>query len=747
MKDARIDRLYELLPVIYRIRDAEQGEPLKALLQVIAEQVNLVEDDIEQLYENGFIETCEAWVVPYLGDLIGYEPVHEAGEPSTGITLQAQQRNKILIPRREVANTIRYRRRKGSLALLEQLSNDVAGWPARAVEFYKLLNWTQAVNHLHMERGGTVDIRDGSRLAHIDTPFDSIGHSVDIRRINSHYIQGRHNIPSVGVFVWRLNAYTVTETPAYCLESDKPNCFTFSILGNDSPLYMFPVPESDPTHIADEFNLPVPIRRPFFEEHKPQIYGVGKSIQIWVGKKGRKGVITRELVPIEHIVPTDLTDWHYQPGQNKVAVDPVLGRIVFPAGVSYQSVWVSYCYGFSMALGGGEYVRDRVQPEEAVIYAVGKESCEHKTLAAALEQWEEDAAKHAIIEITDSGVYVEPINIEFKRNQQTLQLRSTNRKRPVICLLNWRPDTSDALTVTGVSGNCFTLDGVLVTGRGMQISGDMAEITIRHSTLVPRWTLDSDCDPQRSAQPSLQIFSPSVCVTIDHSIIGSVQIDPVVDIASNMDIGCEDPEAELRLDPIRVCINDSILDATQPDLEVLGAPGCAVAYAYVNIVRSTVLGQIHAHVIELAENTIFMGKIFVARRQKGCLRFCYVTPVSRTPHRYRCQPDLAEQLKENALIQEAEQRGESKPDTAIINAAKTQERFRVRPIFNSVRYGTPAYCQLAECCAEEIKRGADDESEMGVFHNLFQPQRMANLSVRLDEYLPARMDVGIIVSS
>jgi hypothetical protein len=68
-------------------------------------------------------------------------------------------------------------------------------------------------------------------------------------------------------------------------------------------------------------------------------------------------------------------------------------------------------------------------------------------------------------------------------------------------------------------------------------------------------------------------------------------------------------------------------------------------------------------------------------------------------------------------------------------------------IFNSFRYDTPTYCQLSDCCAEEIKRGADDESEMGVFHDLFQPQRIANLSVRLDEYLPARMDIGIIVSS
>ena len=60
----RADRLYDLIPVVYRLRDAKQGYSLKALLRVIAEQVNLVEDDITQLYENWFIETCQDWVVP-----------------------------------------------------------------------------------------------------------------------------------------------------------------------------------------------------------------------------------------------------------------------------------------------------------------------------------------------------------------------------------------------------------------------------------------------------------------------------------------------------------------------------------------------------------------------------------------------------------------------------------------------------------------------------------------------------------
>jgi len=185
MNDIREDRLYELLPVVYRMRDAEQGKPLRAMLRVIAEQVNLVEDDIHQLYENWFIETCEDWVVPYLGDLVGYEPVHEAGEPSGVDTLQGRQRNKILIPRREVANTIRYRRRKGTLALLELLANDVAGWPARAVEFRNLLSRTQAINHQQPDQGQTVDLRKGAALDLLDSSFDTIAHSVDVRRINS----------------------------------------------------------------------------------------------------------------------------------------------------------------------------------------------------------------------------------------------------------------------------------------------------------------------------------------------------------------------------------------------------------------------------------------------------------------------------------------------------------------------------------------------------------------------------------
>ena len=191
----KLDRLYELLPAVYRNRDTDRGGPLRELLRVIAEQVNLVEADIERMYDNWFIETCEDWVVPYIGDLVGYQQILEAGEPSAPISSPAQARNKILIPRRDVADTIHNRRRKGTLALLEDLAADVTGWPTRAVEFRNLLTFAQSINSLRMERGHTVDVRDGEALDLLNSPFDRLAHTVDVRRINSNHSSGQPCFP------------------------------------------------------------------------------------------------------------------------------------------------------------------------------------------------------------------------------------------------------------------------------------------------------------------------------------------------------------------------------------------------------------------------------------------------------------------------------------------------------------------------------------------------------------------------
>lgn len=850
-----LDRLYQLLPVVHRQRDEDLGWPLRDLLRVIAEQVNVVEDDILRLYDDWFIETCQDWAVPYIGELVGYEPVHDAGEP--GGTAQDRPRNKILIPRREVARTIQSRRRRGTLALLEDLTRDTAGWPSRAVEFYRLLGFAQAINCLHLGRGRTLDLRWMNALDLLDGPFDDLAHTVDVRRVNSRRTAGRYNLPSVGVFVWRLKEYPVTGGQCACLEEDgMPNAFTFSFLGNDAPLYARLQPETDPNHIAEESNLPVPIRRLAFEqdiksvrdgkEKESRYYGEGKSLQIWKGVAQTGGNIKQVPVDPGRIIAADLSDWdRYRTPPGRVAVDPVLGRIAFHPEESPAGVWASYFYGFSADMGGGEYHRQFQQPSltglftaldfkdpvslakqlktpasplnrylsanlsaetakllneydgsDAMPEALRKkltaaliedlnrqlhnetlydktrfpgadqipevrqlivrlldkklnlaelshlnrllleaaykqelaeffrlyfvsESGPFMTIEKALEQWRKDKPRNAVIEVTDNGVYSDALNITLDRGQ-SLQIRAAGRHRPIIYLHEQYKNRPEWLSINSKTGGCFVLDGFLVTGRSVRIEGEVEEVKIRHCTLAPGWGIGPDCEPKRPAKPSLELYKTGCHLKIEHSIVGSIQVY----------------KDEVRGDPLAIRISDSIVDATSDDREALGAPNWPRAHALLRIARSTVIGLVQTNAILLAEDCIFTGTITVTRRQIGCMRFCYVPPESRTPRRYNCQPDL---------VDEAVQKEFS--DKTIAEQVMNAERLRVWPQFNSTRYGQPAYCQLALACAIEITRGASDESEMGAFHDLFQPQRAANLRARLDEFMPAGMEAGIIFAS
>lgn len=733
--DARIDRLYRNLPAIYRIRDAEHGYPLQALLRTISEQVNLVEDDIAHLYDNWFIETADDWAVPYIADLLGFRPTPSAGTPAQTLDADGRALNRVLVPRREIANLIRSRRRKGTLALLEDLARDVAGWPTRAVEFFKLLDRAQQSNHPHYDRLGTASLRDMQAMDAVDTPFDTLAHSVDVRRANSRYVRSdsrnRYNIPNVGVFVWRMRSYPVTRTPAYCVEDVGAHCYTFSVLGQDAPLYRRPQPEPGPDHIAEAANLPLPIQRRAMEAALDDVYGEDRSVAIWAEQWA--GHDPAQPLPASVLVVADLSGWRYRPARGKVAIDPVLGRLMFPpTQLPKKGVRVGYRYGFSADLGGGEYLRPMLQPaEDFTLYRVGEDTPMPR-IGDALRQWREDAPAHAVIELVNSGVWVEPLHIRL-RPGQTLTLRAANGVRPVIRLIDWQTDLPDALTVELDVGSRFALDGVIVTGRPLHASGPRdpalyadaaanapncaAELLIRHCTLVPGWGIDCDCEPERPAEPSLELHQLKARVRIEHSIVGSIQVQ----------------QDEVGSDPVPLSIEDSIVDAADGAYEAIGGAGSAVAHAVLTIKRSTIFGVVEAHALDLAENSLFNDCLNVARRQIGCMRFCHVPRHCRTPRRYRCQPDQVVAAVRALQLPAGDAEAER----------IASEVLRVRPRYDARRYGHPGYARLSLQCAEEIRRGADDESEMGVYHDLFEPQREANLRARLDEYTPAGMTVGL----
>ncbi len=688
------ETLYNLLPAVYRRRDAQRGFPLRDLVGILAEQAEIVEGDIQRLYENAFIETCDPWVVPYIGDLIGVRPIPDLERSS----------------RAEVANTIGYRRRKGTAAVLEQLARDVTGWPARVVEFFELLSWTQFLNHLRMHSLRTPDLRLAGALDHGDGPFDTVAQSVDVRRIASR--RGRHNIRNLGLYVWRIQALPLQLIEPRAVVEPDDGRFTFSTLGNDAPLFHHPVAETGPGHIAEEVNVPAPIRPRALladlEAGAGQYYAAGRSIAIMV-----PGPDAWEPLASKAAVACDLGDWLRPIPAAAIAIDPFRGRLRFEDLNDRPEVFRLSCYhGFSDRLGGGQYERASTLGGERtavvgdpadplltpVLQAIQTDPNDQTgvfdNLSDALAQAGWLPGEERVIEILDSRTYLEGLPVVNIPKNGRLTIRAANEQRPTLRLNGlWQ--------VSGAEGSALELNGLLIAEQPLELSGQLNRLTIQHCTLVPGLTLNPDGTAGTPGAVSLTLLSDTTEATIERSILGGLQV------ASEA----------------TVSISDSILDVHEFDQAAYGAVAGEPFGGPLEISRSTVIGRIDSREMTLGENSIFLGVVTAERRQSGCLRFSWVPLGSRVPRRYRCQPEV--------------------PETATPEEAQ-RIAARLQPRFSSLAYSHPAYCQLDWRGPLEITQGADDQSEMGVFSSLKQPQREAALRLRLDEYLPVGLEAGIL---
>ena len=174
------DGLYDLLPEVYRTRDGAAGHPLRTLLRAVASEADRLADDISRLYDDWFIETCDDDLVAFFARLVGLSLGPEVPAQAIGGDADAVWR------RREVANAIADRRRKGSFAVLAALAADATGWPARAVELAPLVMATQSVQLPGVGRRRLLDVADPDALEAIGTPLSQAAPLMDVRRLSSH---------------------------------------------------------------------------------------------------------------------------------------------------------------------------------------------------------------------------------------------------------------------------------------------------------------------------------------------------------------------------------------------------------------------------------------------------------------------------------------------------------------------------------------------------------------------------------
>lgn len=696
--------LYELLPAIYRIRDAEQGEPLRELLSVIAEQVAAIEEDLDQLYDDQFIETCAEWVVPYIGDLIGVRTPH-GGAPG------------ISSPRAEVANTIALRRRKGTAAAVEEIARDVTGWPARVVEFFELLGWTQYMQHVRVTppRGAYASVRDHDACELITSSigaFDSTAHTADVRRIGPG--RGRYNIRNAGLFLWRLKSYPIPRSDARKIAD---GCYTFNPVGLDAPLFNNPVAETGIAHLAEEINVPAPLRRrPLYDELKSlrgsggEAPHFGESPVLRVFQGGDE-ILASQIAICNLSGPAPWRRPLASQNAIRAAVDPVLGRIAL-RDASPANVEAGYSYGFSAEMGGGPYHRggsaaqalNRTPTWHAWVSRHAPPLADHgfNSLADAVQRWnQQPAGIVGVIAIMDSATYAESLtginHIRIPEGGKLVIVAAelenpTDSEFGPVSADGLRPHLLGDVAVAGIGGTEnpgeLVLNGLLIEGSVIVLPGSLGALDIVHGTIVPgKGSLKVEAAPDEDAG------NVELKLTLDHVICGAISLSPRV--------------PSLTVSNSLVSSGVSIVGSGGQSIPAITAAG-----AELEVRNSTIFGKTSVRTLEAA-NTIFTGRVDTLRVQTGCARFSYLPPESRSPRRYRCQP-------------------ESSVDAT-----------RVAPQFESLVYGNAAYGQLSRRSAVEITQGADDEAEMGAFHDLFQSQRETNLRIRLEEYLRFGLEAGV----
>jgi hypothetical protein len=712
--------------------------PVQSLLSVIQEQIAIVANDLDQLYDDQFIETCATWVIPYIGDLIGYQAV-------AGINAAIDN------PRSEVANTIAFRRRKGTVLVMEEMARDATGWGAHAVEFFRYLGDTQYMNHVRPRSYYAPDLRNWRTGLFIDTGFDRTAHKVDVRRIGiavaaAPFEQGRYNIQNIGIFLWSPRAWSVTGCPAIA-SATQPDGYRFSSLGMDMALFHKAVPpgfEPDDTNINDPatpFNVADRLRRRVLCDDISRgvgasYYGPASSLIVAVN-----GV---SLNPYElRVCDLGGSDGGWAntpvPAPYKAAIDPALGQLALPAvaaGAPEPTVTVSYEHGFNADIGGGEYPRAAgyiptdgtgrinaflvTDPAWIVAFPDVTGTLGYNDLQGAVDFAVSLFADNGLVavEISGSGIFATgPLNITLPA-AVTVVVRGADGARPTLLL-------GGEIVVSGGTSSTVVLNGMLIAAapgiapgspapialvHAPELRGDgsfsrLAQLNLVHCTLVPGWSVATSGAPVFPAQPTLVAEPTSLAVTAARSILGSVCIGRLASFSGT----------------------DSILDSTGPSGVAYAAPATATtgpSGGALTLVGCTVIGKAHATQFPLISDTIIWAwltptddpKVWPAalisdRKQTGCVRFSYLPTGSITPRRFECI-----------------EKGPNEP----------------QPLFFALRYGQPGYCKLLAATSDRIRRGADDGGEMGVFHYLLNPQRESDLRIRMAEYLPVGMEFGLI---
>ncbi len=722
------NKLWNLLPAIYRALDTDQFDsngPLRELVNRIGAQAATLRRSLDRMWEDQSIETCDDWVIPYIGDLLATNLV-------TNLDARAQ--------RLDVAKTIYYRRRKGTLAILEEIADDITGWDAKVVEFFRRLGRTRhgldpaiglasaADPDLAALRraeglvgpltgtgiGGLADLRNAYAASSAGTAFDEFSHTADFRPGQGQV--GWYGIPRLGVFLWRLQSFAVPmSTP---VESSRcPGQYTFDPTGRQVSLFAIPSRNYGDTWTSpDEWQLPARISPSLLEPALGQspaypLYAApapnGQSVTpnaLGVYRASGSGYA---LIPAADLT-ADPASLEAPTSSGPAAstpppvflIDPTHGRLFPGRSAPRTGVRVTYAYGFSSTIGAGPYDR---RPGRA---APPTPDPQRNRSGGGALTGSAVIPRSGTLTLDDSLTYTAIDDVTI---QGALTFRADNELRPVI-----RPAPTPGgwteIRFHGSAGSCLVLDGLFFSGADLVLTGAFDCVILTCCTLDPGTTappnawppgslFDKALDDRDLVPCRLWIEAHVGTLTVERSITGPIRTRGGGQAAT-------------------LTVTDSIVQAI-PTVEAIPAsapfsasysasippgpadPALAFTDGDVILSRCTIMGPVMAHRLQASE-CILRDEAQVDDTQHGCVRFSAWAEGSRLPRLYE--------------------------SVTIAPGAS---------LFTSADFGQPGYGQLlptvdaailpaagaATPAMPTIAAGAQDGSEMGAFAARRQPHQ------------------------
>jgi hypothetical protein len=615
------DRLLALLPQVFRIRDYEEAVriaqaqgfpapdtlsgdaegPLATLLAAVGRQLDLLEAEVDWLYEDQFIETCADWVVPYIGALVGARIV-DVGDAQSA--------------RLQVADTIRNRRAKGTARALASRAHDIMVAPAEAIEYAAYVVETWNPNFPGAGRATTaVNGQDGRRLG-LATEIGQ--HVVELRDMSE---GGRFAPANVGARVWTTRAAMHAETIPLPVPGGDPGRYHFDPLGRDMALWSFPQDaDKDRSRLTAE-QIPGPIPLAAAAEDPGRYYETAVGISIDGADQS-----------VDQVCFCDLGDdgpgkWnhHGSPDEkNRIRIDPRRGRFALPgggAGVDPSAIRAFYHFGSAVRAGGAERKqttdaldarlrtelgdRDRrTDPVDFSAPEVVPDSTAPSQVDNAFQQALDNFGTNSAVRIEYGATITVPAATTLPANGN-FEVRGADGVWPTLRL-------SAPWQIQGGAGSILTLRGLRLADDALQVmAAGLKQLTLIDCTVVP-------------GSGRIVIDEPACKLIAVRSILGCLRVRPSVEID----------------------LIDCVVDSGAADVPVIAASDGSPAGIFWSE-RSTLVGDVALLGFDEASNSLFARRpdrtntgapVSAQRLQSGCVRYSALPRGSIAPRRYRCFP-------------------------------------------------------------------------------------------------------------